>query len=179
MGPEGRDQFDDLLDGALKHYGDVEPRVGLEGRVLARLPSGRPTPVRWTAVLAGVCISALTVGVWWGLSPRKDIPRFGGAVTPQELGTTQPNPPTAIEPGLRPAEHKAIPIKAGRRGEPKLPQFPSMRVLSRQELAMASYVERFPKEAALIAQEQRSFEDEIRETEKAAGLDRPTHDSER
>jgi hypothetical protein len=177
MGPQGRDQYDDLLDGALKHYGDVEPRLGLEGRVLASLPWGRRTRLRWTAVLAGVCLAALSVGVWFELGRRKDIPQFGSAVTPQELETIQP--PKAIEPGLRAVERKATPIEVGRHGEPKLPQFPSMRVLSRQELAMAGYVERFPKEAALIAQEQRSFEDEIRKTEKAAGLDRPTHDSER
>ena len=36
MEPRGRDQFEDLLDGALKQYGNVEPRPGLEGRVLAR-----------------------------------------------------------------------------------------------------------------------------------------------
>jgi len=179
MGPQGRDKFDDLLDAALKHYGDVEPRVGLEGRVLRSLPRGRRTRLRWTPVLAVVCISALTVGGWLALRPRKDIPPFRSAVMPQELGTTQPNPPKAIEPGLRTAERKATPIKVGRHAEPKLAQFPSMRVLNRQELAMASYVERFPKEAALIAQEQRSFEDEIRATEKSAGLDRPTHDSER
>jgi hypothetical protein len=179
MGPQDRDQFDDLLDGALRHYGDVEPRVGLEGRVLASLPSPSRTRVRWTAVLAGVCLAGLAIGVWLELGPRKDIPQFGSVVTPEELGDTQPKRPQAIEPGLPRGERKRTPTKVGRRGEPKLPQFPAMRVLSRQELAMAGYVERFPKEAALMAKEQKSFEDEIRATEKAAGLDRPTHDSER
>lgn len=179
MGLQDRDQFDDLLDGALKYYGDVEPRAGLEGRVLASLPSLRPTRLRWTPVLAGMCLAALSFGVWFELSPRKDIPQFGSTVTPQELGSTQPNSPPAIEPGLGTDGRKAIPTKVGRHEEPKLSQFPSMRVLSRQERAMANFVERFPKEAALIAQEQKSFEDEIRATEKAAGLDRPTHDSER
>jgi hypothetical protein len=179
MGAQGKEQFDDLLDAALKRYGDVEPRVGLEGRVFRSLPAARRTRVRWTAVLAGVCLAALSVGVWFELSPRKDLPQSGRAATPQESRNIQPNPPQAIAPGLHGSERKAIPANVRRHGEPKLPQFPSLRVLSRQELAMASYAVRFPKEAALIAREQKSFEDEIRATEKAAGLDRPTHDSER
>jgi hypothetical protein len=44
---------------------------------------------------------------------------------------------------------------------PRLDQFPSQRPLSEQEQLLKTYVSRFPKEAALIADEQAQREKEI------------------
>lgn len=182
MEPQDRDRCDDLLDRALQHYGDVEPRAGLAGRVLASLPSPPSrTRVRWAWVLAAMTVAAVTAGVWFEAGHRQSIPQSPRAVAPpatkQEIQTAQPDPAETVRSRLRSRKSTATRTQAATNQEPKLPQFPSLRVLSRQELAMANYVERFPKEALLIAQEQRSFENEIREAEKAAGLDRPPHDS--
>src|SRR5690348_10129469 len=63
MGPNDRDQFDDLLDSALKQYGAVEPRAGLEGRILANFACADRQPrlgshwVVWGLPIAG------TVGI--------------------------------------------------------------------------------------------------------------------
>jgi len=184
MKPQGRDPSDDLLDRALTHYGEVEPRAGLAERVLASLPSPPSrTQVRWAWVLAGMSVAAVTVGVWFETAHRQSIPQAPSAVaasaTKQEMETAPPKLAQTIRSGLGSRKRTATRKQLAANQEPRLPQFPSRRIVSRQELAMVNYVERFPKEAVLIAQEQRSFENEIREAEKAAGLDRPPQDSER
>src|SRR6185437_926106 len=73
---QNRDQFDDVLDSALKRYGDVEPRAGLEGRVLARLTEAqvrRHTGWGWALGAAAVaCLVITTVLVgnsFWTKAP--------------------------------------------------------------------------------------------------------------
>jgi hypothetical protein len=46
-------------------------------------------------------------------------------------------------------------------------RFPSPQPLTQEELLFADYARHFPKEATLIAQEQQSFEQEIRRAEES------------
>ena len=52
---------------------------------------------------------------------------------------------------------------------PKLDQFPSPEPLSKEELAMARYVKKFPQDAATIASAQEEFEKEVQHEAEAFG----------
>src|SRR5215475_6584157 len=75
MDSQNRDPLDDLLDGALKQYGNVEPPLGLEARVLANLAAqASRTEARWIRVwaAAGVSAAVLVLALWLGhLSEQK------------------------------------------------------------------------------------------------------------
>ena len=50
--------------------------------------------------------------------------------------------------------------------EPKLQQFPSARPISEQELLVAEYAVRYPREAMLVVEEQQNFEEQVREAQR-------------
>ncbi len=172
MEPRDRDQFDPLLDGALRQYGSVEPRTGLEGRVLANLAAeaGRPqNRAWWVWALAGTGIAVLVVGIWFGhrsgVSPRTEVDRRA----PHEV--IIPSTPLPVEQevskhrGLRPNRShrpRSVTVAEG----PKLQQFPSPRPRSEQEMMLVEYVERYPQEAILIANEQDEFQEAIMQAER-------------
>ena len=154
---ENRDQFDDMLDSALKRYGDVEPRAGLEVWVLARLTEvqvRRHTGWAWAlgaaAVVTAVCIATI---IWVALPPQ--VAPLKSASLPQKhetivTGHSSPGIKKKLvmratithlsrrTPGLKVAE------------EPKLRNFPSARAISGQELMLVDYVQRYPQEALLV-----------------------------
>ncbi len=176
-GPQ--DELDRLLDSALAKYSTVEPRSGLEERVLANLQAERkndPSRVRWqwglAAVVAAVVVAALSFS--WRLETTKDpsvashpavqdsssrIPE--GQMARHDLNTDTPQ---RFEPAHRKTPHPQIaPIPAA---GPKLDQFPSPQPLSEQELALAKYASTFPEEAILIATAQEEFEKETQRRAK-------------
>jgi len=160
------DEFDRTLEAALAKYAAVEPRTGLEERVLANLGAERARVPdhawwRWSAI-AGV--SAVIV-VAMALSLRSDKPSHPVVANhpptpiqaPQERGTeiisiaprsgTRPAPPsTAPKPALRP-----WPPDVARARAPKLEQFPSPQPLSEQEKLLQNYVAENPEQAVLLA----------------------------
>jgi hypothetical protein len=182
-----RDAVDRELDGVLANYASVEPRPGLEERVLASLRVERQKASDggfWRWSVAAALAVALIVMAWtvaW---------KFG---RPRPDNTAQP--PTTITPGSQPGKEvlptseknaarprKPIPVRRSteRRApppvivaaEPKLEQFPSPQPLSEQERILAKYVSDYPQHAALIAQARtealrRDAAEEIRES--AAG----------
>lgn len=160
MAPQAKDQFDDLLDAALKRYGDVQPRPGLEGRVLARLAGESHTKWRrpWTWASAAALACLLAVVAWIGLVGRKEPPHTGGkaaqvAIKENRLETAKV--PPQIEKTRRTGKHEVRKIRFQLANTtPRLEQFPSPRPLSEQEKLLVAYASEYPKQAAEVAQEQ-------------------------
>ena len=174
MGLSDRDQFDELLDGALRHYGEVAPRAGLEGRVLARLAAS-PSPLRirwaWVAVVTAVVV---ILSVWIGTS-RRGAYRQNVAV---KLAPGQTTPHTPTSPGQQTLSSPRFHPQRSRPSatvalapEPAVKQFPSPRPMSEQELMLVEYVEHYPKEAMLIAKEQDEFQKKVEQAQKEAAED--------
>lgn len=160
MAPHDKDQFDDLVDGALKRYGAVEPRPGLEGRVLARLAGESHTnwlrPWTWASAAAFACL--LTVVVWIGLVGSKQPPHISAhaaKVTTKENRLETAEVPPQIEKTRRTGKHEVRKIRLQLANTtPRLEQFPSPRPLSEQEKLLVAYASEYPKQAAEVAQEQ-------------------------
>jgi hypothetical protein len=162
------------LEAALAEYGSIEPRSGLEQRVLANLRGGRDA-VRggwsrwWLATAVGALTLAVVVAgagfVVWKARDRGTIavspigPPQNRVLTREDSDAHYPMiaveksserpKPTVGGKGSRShwaAEHPAI-LTA----QPKLEQFPSPRPLSEQEKILASYVKRYPETASLVA----------------------------
>ncbi len=176
-GPQ--DELDRLLDSALAKYSTVEPRSGLEERVLANLQAERkkaPSRVWWhwglSAVVAAVVIAALSFS--WRFETTKD-PSVAGHPAVRDSSSRIPEremarhdvnsvTPRRFEPGHRRTPHPQIAPNPA--AGPKLDQFPSPQPLSEQELALAKYASTFPEEAVLIATAQEEFENETQRRAK-------------
>jgi hypothetical protein len=158
------DVFDRDLDLVLARFATVEPRAGLEERVLANLRTKQDRAEerslwRWPALAALAAVLLVTVSlVWRSAKSKPDITvqhplqsthfetqvagnRGVGSVPPQEAGSK-----TRFKP---PAVSHTVPETAS---AAKLDQFPSPQPLSEQEKILAGYVTKYPEHAALIAQ---------------------------
>ncbi len=162
------DDLDSLLDVALAKYAEVEPREGLEQRILAGIHAEQarsPRHAWWRWGLVAATLALLVLGFSW---------RYGSPS--RSITTSQPKPSTQIPPTPiqqvasatmaphAPHQHRT-PRRVGHRIEsesvvaasPKLEQFPSPQPLSAEEIALAQYVKNFPKEAQVVAQAQEEF----------------------
>jgi hypothetical protein len=158
------DVFDRELDLVLAQFATVEPRAGLEERVLANMRTKQDRAEerslwRWPALAALAAILLVTISlVWRSAKSKPDITvqhapksthfetqvagnRGVGSVSPQEAGTGRQSKPHVVSHSVR-----VIP------SAPKLDQFPSPQPLSEQEKILAGYVTKYPEHAALIAQ---------------------------
>lgn len=159
-------ELDRALDAALAKYAAVEPRAGLEERVLANLRAewtqvGGRAWWRWSLAAAAVAVIVVAVAlVWRSGRPSPPVVANHPAVTTQgspESGTQAANRyGNAVRPqGHRPIRrtnahppHFAAVVAAS----PKLDQFPSPQPLSEQEEILANYVAKYPERAALLAE---------------------------
>ena len=163
MDPEKNRQIDEWLDAALKRYGEVEPRAGLENRVLtsvrARRELARTPRWQWWPVLAAVtAILVVSVGVflaWSGgnaksASTAKDnaLPSIDRPI--QVTGPEVQQAARDVHHAVRPAKLRATETTAA----PRIAQFPAPQPLSEQEIMLARYIEQFPREATLMARAQ-------------------------
>jgi len=190
MEPQDRDQFDDLLDGALRQYGDAEPRPGLEGRVLANLANPELSASnrkiwswRWS-VSAGVTACVL-VAVWIGVHASRDSHRSQISQTTSTrvrssgpVGVKRSEPvrvterPPAAATTIVPRQVRNVPrvqTRVAMRREPRLPQFPSPQPLTAQEVMLVEYVQQYPEDAKLVAKEQAEFQERIEQAEQQLG----------
>ena len=162
-----RTPLDDQLDASLAKYAAVEPRTGLEERILANLKSWEraSAPVawwRWAGALAAALL--VTMSVLWieKHNPQPIVRRPTGSqeqisrpVVANRTPAIQARPVatvTARRAGKHPSSQPALAA-----AEPKLDRFPSPQPLTEEELALVRYVQSFPKEATLIAQAQEEF----------------------
>jgi hypothetical protein len=149
---------DEWLDIALKHYGDAEPRSGLEGRVLAtvRFERTRITISRrnfWPA-LAGMAVLVI-------LGASIALVR-GYRIKPVAVATRQtfppakkpaPKIPTSFLSAPKPTHSRTSARSAeSKRDSLHLSQFPSPQPLNEQEEILARYVRENTQEAVLLAQ---------------------------
>ena len=180
QGAEHRsDALDCELDTALAKYATVEPRTGLEERVLANLHAEHEQLAQrswWGWIVVGtLAVGIIIVAAMLSWKPANnagkhhppiEAPRAAGTQIARNGETNGTGPRTRM-PGKRSSVHLRRTEKAA---EPKLDVFPSPLPLSEQEKMLASYVAEYPKEAALIAQLrtealQREFEEEMRAEE--------------
>lgn len=182
---EPADELDRLLNATLASYAKVNPRPGLDQRILANLRSGQPVAHAWwhwglaAAVAAILVVLALSLRSGWlhpavANDPVADHPRSDRQASNPRLPPPNPAPevqPTSDDdsdvvrqPTPRPVlRTRALRQETGRPKSPKLDQFPSPQPLSAEEIALTEYVRNFPQDAQLIAAAQRQFD---LETEK-------------
>ena len=152
--------LDDQLDAALAKYAAVEPRAGLEERILAHLQVERTRPThaawwRWATVAA--CALVLAALLAWRLDrsgqnrvvrhPAIPQRQVQSQVEANAANTRRPSPPP-MRKHRRNAEQAPATVAA----QPKLDQFPSPQPLSAQEKLLADYVADHPEQAVLMAQ---------------------------
>jgi hypothetical protein len=175
------DELDRVLDAALAKYAAVEPRTGLEERVLANLRSAAPLANgawwRWglATALAAVLLIVITLA-WRSRAPSHP------AIADHPISTEHHD----AGPEKNVAHHDANAIPRPRQARrthalvpapvvaavPKLDQFPSPHPMSEQEQILASYVAQFHDEAVLVARARKEAMDRDREQEmREAGSD--------
>jgi hypothetical protein len=184
------DELDRALDSALAKYTAIEPRAGLEERILARLQCERKHPAahsswRWSVAAAVMVTILVAISLAWRWSKRRPAPVANLPSTIQRpvdpakqsasASVPQAVPPKSAVSARRPGASRSV--RAVVAVEPKLDQFPSPQPLSQEELALARYVRSFPKEATLIAQAQQEFEIETQKQMNAAGAQTQTSGS--
>jgi hypothetical protein len=155
-------EFDRELDALLALYAAVEPRAGLEARILANLQAEQarvPNPVWWRwslATLAAVVVITLALAwrtgkPWYPMnasrSPISEASKVPERPVAPHAGVAGQNAP---KPGFGPHYLRPAPTRPTKT-PPRLDQFPSAQPLSEQEKILARYVMRFPHQAVLIA----------------------------
>jgi len=159
------DMLNRELDAALAKFAAVEPRTGLEERVLATLRAEQEraqisSQWRWPVVATLAAIVVMSVSFVWrsGKPLRNTAAHSAATMSLGHAGT-----PLANNDGSGPLTSHAVsrkrlkshaasnpaPVLAA---APKLDQFPSPQPLSEQEIILAHYVTNYPRHAALIAQ---------------------------
>jgi hypothetical protein len=173
MADRKRDELDSTLDAALAKYAAVEPRAGLEGRVLANLRAGGGRAAqrwwwRWSVASAAVAITAVlivaTTLAW--RSGKPSPPALANHSSTMPHAAKHPTTPVVANGRenqvrgnrARPQQRVATRRTTAHRPQsivasapPKLDRFPSPQPLSEQEKILASYVEKYPEEAVLLA----------------------------
>jgi hypothetical protein len=170
MADRRRDEPDSTLDTALAKYAAIEPRRGLEERILANLQAQRdrvPNRVWWRWSIAGALAALVVVALalaWRSRKPSHPVMANHSSSMPHAAKhPTTPivaNGPENQVRGnqARPQQRVAMRRTAVHRPQstvasanPKLDRFPSPQPLSEQEKILASYVEKYPAEAVLLA----------------------------
>ena len=172
MAADDKDRLDKWLDSALKQYGNVEPRLGMESRILANLAARNRSALHlnWRLALTGVAAIAVIALVvwtgagWHGKQSATDYMRAKTVIKNQN-GVSARASGAQNSPQLRPHLSHGRTSRRHRNAEmaasPRLQQFPSPRSLSKQEQLLLTYVKRFPKEAVEVAREQSQREREL------------------
>jgi hypothetical protein len=178
-----RERWDDQIDVALAKYAAVEPRTGLEERILAHLRSpGKTSPGMawwpWAGVVAAAILIA-TLWLWKLEGPRDERmvrhqPSLQQGTQPQVAA--HPAPPKTEQPGVRASVRRSRRHIAGETPEiavePKLGQFPSPQPLTPEEKMLLEYVGQYYDEAVLIARARDEQIQRDRKEEEATSIRR-------
>jgi hypothetical protein len=174
MADRKQDELDRTLDAALAKYAAVEPRAGLEDRILSNLRAERSrVPVhpwlRWSVAVTLAAVVVVAVALAWRSSkPTHPVVRLHPSPTPQsaQVPATQVASNGAGKPmrGNQAHSQKLVAPQSSRvhraqpevvaSASPRLDQFPSPRPLSEQEKILLDYVGQFPVEAVRVAEAQ-------------------------
>ncbi|MGD0697777.1 MAG: hypothetical protein ABSB82_23425 [Terriglobia bacterium] len=153
---EKQDQFvDELLDAGLARYGNVTPRPGLEGRILANVHAEQGGRA-WFAWAGGLASGAVAAAVILGvlelphlrIPPPPPVPFVQrGAATNVLAPVVSPAQPTHVPHGTLTPAHPVAGVTARTLApEPHLAQFPSPQPLTDQERLLIEYVRHTPAE---------------------------------
>ena len=165
-----QDELDHTLDAALAKFAAVEPRAGLEERILANLRAERSRVLdrawwRWSAAGALAVVIVVAVALAWrsGKPSHGVIANHSSTMPHAAKHPTTPIVANGRENQVR-GNHARPQQRVARRrtavhrpqsivasANPKLDRFPSPQPLSEQEKILASYVEKYPEEAVLLA----------------------------
>ena len=180
------DALDRALDAALAKYSAVEPRVGLDDRILANLHAEQTSPPagrawwQWSLASAFAVAMIMIAGLIWR-SERKTAPVIS---THAPVAIPNPEKTNAIEAARVPVTDKTVRRASSLRtarhaarasnevaANPKLDQFPSQYPLTEQERVLALYVAQFYDEAVIVAEARtealmREQQEEMQEAEK-------------
>jgi len=155
--------LDKLLDSALSEYSSVEPRPGLETRILANVRGAAETGSsrrkwRWLWAGATAALAILLVVLFAGKHSVVPAPR--NEVVQEKQPATQSSPEIGKAAPLnsgngaakpRPKHLQPHPEAVALKVEPRRPVFPTPTPLSDQEKLLLSYYAQTPREE-LIAQ---------------------------
>lgn len=158
------DELESVLDAALGRYTAVEPRAGLEQRVLANLRAERIRVAehawwrwRWAGALATIVAVAVALA-WKSGKPSPPLVANSASVTiksPVTVGThvasVDGDAPRPHGHSVRYTPRRPLQAQSAAAAIPRLDVFPSPQPLSEQEKIMASYLAEYPEHAALIA----------------------------
>ena len=156
---EEKERFvDEILDKALANYSQAEPRMGLEGRVLARLEEEKTASARvwWRWAWAPAAAALLIAGGLYLARPKTGTPSKVAVQPTPPVTTTAPAPQPPVaqtaaqgKPRVRPSSQPrpALAVAAA-----KQPQFPAPQALSEQEKLLLAFVRLQPQAAAQQAQ---------------------------
>jgi hypothetical protein len=170
--------LDRALDVALAKYAAVEPRAGLEDRILANLRAQQTQAAprfwwRWglTGALAALLVVGATIA-WRSSRPAPPVahrpPVEAPAPTRRETQVTTGNHGATVHPHRRNVLASRS-IHATVAVVPKLDVFPSPQPLTEQEKLLASYVDKFNDEAVIVARVRTEALRAEREQEEAEG----------
>jgi hypothetical protein len=127
-------ELDRILDAGIASYGDAEPRMGLERRVLARVGARRR---RWVCFgWAGVAAAAAAVLFAVALRPAPVLERpepLVALIPAAELKMS--TPPSVVRRVVKP---RPVPL-------PKQDVFPSVTPLTREERALVAWASKAPE----------------------------------
>lgn len=172
--------IDRWLEDALARYTRVEPRPGLEARLLARVAEKRResrSNLRWWGALALTTACLLAAALLWRERPvpvglQQPVANVVSSDKQTQASTSRSSGETAsryagigivVAPG-KPRRALAV---HGQSAEPKLDRFPAPTPLSEQERLLARYVREYPQRAILMARVQTEFR-QLDEREMAA-----------
>jgi hypothetical protein len=173
-----RTPLDDQLDAALAKYAAVEPRAGLEQRILANLkaqerPVTNPIWWRWAAVPAVALV--ITMLVFWRAEkhrpeqvvqhPANPSQKSQPQIANRDTSGSQEQSPVRVavrRPRKRASSRVTLAVGEAS-AKPKLDQFPSPQPLSQEELVLARYAAEFPAEATLVAKAQDEYQREVQQ----------------
>jgi len=171
---QARDELDHVLDAVLAKYAAIEPRAGLEERILAGLRT-QPQPAvrvwwRWGLAGGAVAVVVIALGLAWRLQTTNSRPitKSPQVVVPN---TSTEEPKIAHHDGnivglpIKPLVRRTVAHRSNAievmAATPKLDVFPSPQPPSDEELALARYVRDFPADAKVVAEAQANSEREV------------------
>ncbi|MEO7144304.1 MAG: hypothetical protein ABI165_12475 [Bryobacteraceae bacterium] len=147
MTNNGRDEIDNLIDGALAGYSGAEPGAGLEQRVLNRIRAEAPVSrkhgwPRWALVVPALA-SLLIVAI---------VPRIERAPAPKSAAVVR-MPAIDRSPARAAVAPAPVPRRSTKhraKGLPKEEYFPAPVPITAEERTLLTFVQRHPKEAEQV-----------------------------